>query len=486
MATHRKSLTPRSKLVVCIFFLICISCCYLRAQKPFAGNVVKITTDQYGFVVGSNQKDTLYLITVTNWKVGKEESEISVTFFDGKGNSKAKLVDQFQLSGKNLALYRYVGNAAKKVDAKYYDDFVPTDNQKFLLLLDGSGGSEEDSRVNPYFHKTHRAVVQEVPSGKRDTYLFNKSGGALHQGMVLGNESTKAIVGIVADHDGAQRDRFAVIKITEIAEQLERMDRNSCRYFNMLRNGDPYTPCERKAMAIEAERRRKLLEETERKNRTQAERREVRRTTDYWFSAGVTASFNSYRMRMYDMVGKSSHGAGYSVGMSFYFNPNPGAIGGSLRPRFTSTSLKMPNEYVVTGSSSLHLRKIDIQSYELPIIIENGGSGGYWGLGYVPVLLTKTEMSYSISEQAQRTEEVFGGPKYVHKIHVELGIQAAALRIGLIYQYQFGPFINQQYEMIVDGQVVKPFVDFDDRYSTFSVEASYRLWSKWRMKPPKV
>jgi hypothetical protein len=348
MATDRKSVRQCNKFFVCVFFLICISCCCVQAQKPFAGNVVKIATDQYGFVVGSNQKDTLYFITVTNGRVSREENEISVTFFDGKGNNKAKLVDQFQMSGKNLALYRYIGNAAKKVDTKYYDDFVPTDNQKFLLLLDGSGGSEAKSRINPYFHKNHRAVLQEAPSGKRDIYLFNKSGGALQQGMVLGDESGKAIVGVVADNDGAKGDRFAVIKITEIAEQLERMDRNSCRYFNLLRNGDPYTPCEREAMAVEAERRRKLLEETERKNRTQAERREVRRTTDYWFSAGVTASFNSYRMQMYDIVGKSSHGSGYSVGMSFYFNPNPGAIGGSLSTLFTSTSLKMPDEYVVT------------------------------------------------------------------------------------------------------------------------------------------
>ena len=109
---------------------MCVKCSCVQAQKGLLGNLVKVTTDQYGFIVGSNQKDTLYFITVTAGRVTNEDAVISVIFFDGKASNKARLVDQFEVSGKNLALYRYVGSTAKKVESKYFADFIVADHPK--------------------------------------------------------------------------------------------------------------------------------------------------------------------------------------------------------------------------------------------------------------------------------------------------------------------------------------------------------------------
>lgn len=485
METHRKSM--KATLLTIVILVQCAFYHEAHAQKStLTSNWIKINNGQYGFVVGSNKKDSIYFVTITQTRVAREDRNIAIILPDGEAKGKANFIDEFSFLKRNVVLYLYVGQLAKKVSDSYYDDLAEDSALKCLLMAEGLAGASAEFKTRPYIQSAHRAVYQETESLKTGVYFFNKTGVPLKPGMPLLNESGKSVVAIVADDLGSKQERFSVISIRAIAEQLNQIDRNRCRYFNLLKVGESLTPCEKEAIRKKEEELNRIKEEIERKNRTRAEQRLVRRNSDYLFSFGPAASFTSQQLKNKG-TGETIIGSGWTFGMNLHINPNPDAkLPLAIRPRYSFASFKMPENTRFGSANQLRLHELSIEAFEVPIVAETGAAGIFFALGYVPVYVHKMKFSYTTnSDNSPRRDEITDRAQYLHRIHFETGIQYGPVRITLLYQYQLGSFMNRQYEMVVGSEFLQPFEDLNHRYSTIGLELSARLWGRWRYESPK-
>lgn len=459
------------------------------AQKsPLTSNWLKINNGQYGFVVGSNKKDSVYFVTVIDSKVAREDRQVEIFLSDGKVKGKATFVDEFPFGRKYVALYSYVGTIAKKAEHGYYDDFPGSSSKKFVMMSEGMAGASAELRTAPYVPSAHRASFQETVSSKDGIYILTKTGLQLERGMPVLAEGARVVVAIVAENVKATQERFTVISLWAIADKLRNADRGTCRYFNLLKVDETLTTCEQEVIRRKEEELRRIKEEIIRKNRTREERRLVRRNSDYLISVGPAVGFNGQEIKN-TKTGESFTGSGYSIGLNLHVNPNPNTIlPFSLRPRYNNSSFDLSTAQSVATSGLLNMQKLSIESYQLPLVFETGAKGLAVGLGYAPLFISKLEFDYYTAGDGKtiRKDLLTDHAQFAHRILAEFGGQTGLFKFIIQYQYQFGSFMNRQYEMVLGSDFVKPLKDFKNNYSTLNIEISCRLWGRWRSNSQKV